>query len=130
MRELARELLAGQEAWVVGGAVRDELLGRELVDLDIAVREPEGAARAYAKRSGGASFPLSERHGAWRVALEGGRTVDFTPFTGAIETSRSTPSRSLWPAAMRSIRSRDATTSTRGSSGPSRRRCSPTTRCA
>ena len=46
MRELATELLAGQEAWVVGGAVRDELLGRELVDLDIAVREPEGAARA------------------------------------------------------------------------------------
>ena len=28
MRELARELLAGEEAWVVGGAVRDELLGR------------------------------------------------------------------------------------------------------
>ena len=85
MRELARELLAGQEAWVVGGAVRDELLGRELVDLDIAVREPEGAARAYANRSGGAPFPLSERHGAWRVALDGGRTVDFTPFTGTIE---------------------------------------------
>jgi len=90
MRELASELLAGQEAWVVGGAVRDELLGRELVDLDIAVREPEGAARAYANRSGGAPFPLSERHGAWRVALEGGRTVDFTPFTGTIEEDLAT----------------------------------------
>jgi hypothetical protein len=90
MRELARELLAGQEAWVVGGAVRDELLGRELVDLDIAVREPEAAARAYAHRSGGASFPLSERHGAWRVALEGGRSVDFTPFAGTIEEDLAT----------------------------------------
>jgi hypothetical protein len=90
MRELASELLAGQEAWVVGGAVRDELLGRELVDLDIAVREPERAARAYANRSGGAPFPLSERHGAWRVALDGGRTVDFTPFTGTIEEDLAT----------------------------------------
>ena len=85
MRELAREVLAGQEAWVVGGAVRDELLGREIVDLDIACADPKGAARAYAKRSGGAPFPLSERHGAWRVVVEGGRTVDFTPLPGGIE---------------------------------------------
>jgi Poly A polymerase head domain len=90
MRELARELLAGQEAWVVGGAVRDELLGRDLVDLDIACREPEAAARAYAKRSGGAPFPLSERHGAWRVALPEGRTVDFTPLPGSIEEDLAT----------------------------------------
>ena len=74
-----RRFSPGKEAWVVGGAVRDELLGREVVDLDIACREPEATARAYAKRSGGAPFPLSERHGAWRVALDGGRTVDFTP---------------------------------------------------
>src|SRR5512132_398951 len=90
MRELARELLAGEEAWVVGGAVRDELLGRELLDLDIAVREPKPAARAYANRSEGAPFPLSERHGAWRVALEDGRTVDFTPFPGTIEEDLAT----------------------------------------
>jgi tRNA nucleotidyltransferase/poly(A) polymerase len=90
MDELAREVLAGEEAWVVGGAVRDELLGRELVDLDIAVRAPERAARAYAKRSGGAPFPLSERHGAWRVALDEGRTVDFTPLPGTIEEDLAT----------------------------------------
>jgi hypothetical protein len=90
MRELARELLAGQEAWVVGGAVRDELLGRELVDLDIAVREPEAAARAYANRSGGAPFQLSDRHGAWRVALDAGRTVDFTLLAGTIEEDLAT----------------------------------------
>jgi hypothetical protein len=90
MRELAQELLAGQEAWVVGGAVRDELLGRDVVDLDIACREPESSARAYAKRSGGAPFPLSERHGAWRVALEDARTVDFTPLPGTIEDDLAT----------------------------------------
>jgi hypothetical protein len=33
----------------------------------------------------GALFPLSERHGAWRVAFRDGRTVDFTPLRGTIE---------------------------------------------
>jgi tRNA nucleotidyltransferase/poly(A) polymerase len=90
MVELAREVLSGEEAWVVGGAVRDELLGRELVDLDIAVRDPRRAARSYARRSGGAPFALSERHGAWRVALGEGRTVDFTPLPGTIEDDLAT----------------------------------------
>ena len=85
MLELAREVLAGEDAWVVGGAVRDQLLGRPLLDLDIACREPEGSARAFARRSGGAPFPLSERHGAWRVAIDDGRTVDFTPLREGIE---------------------------------------------
>jgi tRNA nucleotidyltransferase/poly(A) polymerase len=90
MIDLARKVLAGEEAWVVGGAVRDELLGRELVDLDVAVRDPKRAARAYASASGGAPFPLSERHGAWRVALDAGRTVDFTPLPGPIEDDLAT----------------------------------------
>jgi hypothetical protein len=90
MRELAREMLEGEEAWVVGGAIRDELLGREVVDLDIACRNPKQAARAYAQRAGGASFPLSERHGAWRVALDDGRTVDFTPLRNGIEDDLAT----------------------------------------
>ena len=90
MRELAEEILRGEEAWVVGGAVRDELLEREVIDLDIACRDPERAARDYAQRSGGAPFPLSERHGAWRVALEGERTVDFTPLRDGIEDDLAT----------------------------------------
>src|SRR5215831_8866687 len=75
--EQAVELLAGEEAWVVGGTVRDELLGREVVDLDIACAEPERTARAYADLTGGAPFPLSVTHGGWRVALPDRRTVDF-----------------------------------------------------
>jgi tRNA nucleotidyltransferase/poly(A) polymerase len=90
MLESAQEVMAGEEAWVVGGAVRDELLGRELVDLDIACRDPKSAARAYAKRSRGAPFPLSERHGAWRVALDDRRTVDFTPLRDGIEDDLAT----------------------------------------
>jgi Poly A polymerase head domain/Probable RNA and SrmB- binding site of polymerase A len=90
MRELAQRLLAGEQAWVVGGAVRDELLGREIVDLDVAYRDPRAAAVKYARASGGSPFPLSERHGAWRVALDHGRTVDFTPLRGSIEDDLAT----------------------------------------
>jgi predicted DNA-binding protein len=81
--QLARDVLAGKEAWVVGGAVRDKLLGRPVVDLDVVCAEPERAARAYAKRAErGFPFPLSEEHGGWRVALDEGRTVDFLPLQG------------------------------------------------
>ena len=60
------------------------------MDVDVALAEPEQAARRFARRSGGAPFALSERHGAWRVALEHGRTVDFTPLPGPIEDDLAT----------------------------------------
>jgi hypothetical protein len=71
-------------AWVVGGAVRDEILGRPLLALDVACLAPEAPARAAARATGGAPFPLSERHGAWRVVLDDGRTLDFTPLAGTL----------------------------------------------
>jgi poly(A) polymerase len=64
----AREALAGREAWLVGGAVRDRLLGRPTDDLDISVHgEPRRAARAIARAAGGTAFQLSGAFGAWRV---------------------------------------------------------------
>jgi Poly A polymerase head domain len=90
IRELVEKLFAGEEAWVVGGAVRDRALGRPVVDVDVALAEPEEAARRFARESGGAPFPLSERHGAWRVAFEDGHTVDFTPLRGPIEEDLAT----------------------------------------
>jgi putative nucleotidyltransferase with HDIG domain len=66
--DVAREALRGERAWVVGGAVRDRLLGRPVLDLDIAV---EGDARAIARHlalvAGGPVFQLSGQFGAWRV---------------------------------------------------------------
>ena len=90
MDERVREVLPGEEAWIVGGAIRDELLGRPVLDLDVACRDPRSAARRFARRFGGASFPLSERHGAWRVAAESGETVDFTPLPDGIEDDLAT----------------------------------------
>ena len=53
----------------------------EVVDVDVACADPELAARLYSRLAGGV-FPLSERHGAWRVAFRAGSTVDFTPLHG------------------------------------------------
>jgi len=82
--EIARRALAGREAWVVGGAVRDRLLGRQTDDVDVALPDdPRGAARAIASACDGAAFRLSDAFGAWRVV---GPThawnVDLVPLRG------------------------------------------------
>jgi poly(A) polymerase len=73
------------DAWIVGGALRDELLGREVRDVDVAVAgDPEQAARELAAKVRGPAFKLSETFGAWRVIDRGGDTVwDFSPLQGA-----------------------------------------------
>jgi putative nucleotidyltransferase with HDIG domain len=66
--EVAREALAGEPAWLVGGAVRDRLLGRPTSDVDVALAgDPAAAARAIARATRGAAFELSGAFGAWRV---------------------------------------------------------------
>lgn len=62
-------------AWIVGGAVRDAVLGRDVLDADLAVEpgDEERVARAVARASGGAAFPLSEEFGTWR-AIAGDRS--------------------------------------------------------
>jgi poly(A) polymerase len=76
--EVVRGGLAGQRAWLVGGAVRDRLLGRPLADLDVVLDgDPAEGARAIARAAkrtgeGAACFPLSEEFGAWRVVARGG----------------------------------------------------------
>jgi poly(A) polymerase len=74
----------GAGAWAVGGGVRDALLGRRFVDLDVAVDGDAAAAAAALARSAGATrFQLSRAFGAWRV--QGGRllhAVDITPLQG------------------------------------------------
>ena len=71
-------------SWTVGGSLRDELLGREVTDIDIAVEgDPEAAARELAKEMRGPVFRLSEAFGAWRVVdRRGGRVYDFAPLQG------------------------------------------------
>jgi putative nucleotidyltransferase with HDIG domain len=71
-------------AWLVGGAVRDALLGRATPDLDLAVQgEVPALARELGRRAGGHAFQLSGEFGAWRVRSHGQDwQVDLTPLMG------------------------------------------------
>ena len=71
-------------SWIVGGALRDELLGRPVTDVDIAIAgDPEAAARELAAELSGPVFRLSEAFGAWRVVhRRDGRIYDFAPLQG------------------------------------------------
>jgi putative nucleotidyltransferase with HDIG domain len=73
----------GRPAWVVGGALRDSLLGHPVGDLDVAL--PSGAltvGRVLADRLGSAFVALDERRGAGRVV--GTVQVDLTDFRGPV----------------------------------------------
>jgi poly(A) polymerase len=80
----ARALSGEDDAWIVGGAVRDAALGRDVVDLDLAVAgDPGRAARAVAAELGEHAFELSAEFGTWRVvAGDRGWQVDVTVLRG------------------------------------------------
>jgi putative nucleotidyltransferase with HDIG domain len=81
--------LEGIDAWLVGGVVRDRLLGRGTDDVDIAVAaDPEPLAKELRRELGGAAFPLGEGFGGWRVTRrDRSGHVDLLPLVGgSIET--------------------------------------------
>jgi poly(A) polymerase len=58
----------GSEGWLVGGGVRDRMLGRYSPDLDVAVADDaEAVARELAAALRAPWFALSERHPTYRV---------------------------------------------------------------
>jgi putative nucleotidyltransferase with HDIG domain len=72
------------EGWLVGGAVRDRLLGRATTDYDVAVPgDPKRLARALGRAADGHVFKLSEGFGGWRVVARD-RTwqLDLLPVAG------------------------------------------------
>jgi putative nucleotidyltransferase with HDIG domain len=72
------------DAWLVGGAPRDRLLGRETSDYDLVVAgDPKEVARRLAREAGGHAFALSEGFGAWRVVAHDRLwQVDVLPLGG------------------------------------------------
>ncbi len=82
---IVRDAVGGgtQSAWVVGGAVRDAVLGRPITDVDLVTGgEPQALARAVSAAAGGPAFPLSEEFGAWRVITAKGFVCDVSPLQG------------------------------------------------
>ncbi|MCL5985351.1 MAG: HD domain-containing protein [Actinobacteria bacterium] len=87
----AVELLGSEfgEAYIVGGFIRDALLGVKSNDLDIAVKgDVEKAARLFAMKVGARPFYLDFDRQNLRVAWTGNsvlKTVDFSRLRGDIE---------------------------------------------
>jgi poly(A) polymerase len=73
-----------EAAWLVGGALRDRLLGRETADFDVAVGGDRASlARSLARRAGGHAFLLSEGFDSWRVVSHRHSwQVDLLPLAG------------------------------------------------
>lgn len=80
-----RALGGGEDAWIVGGAVRDAALGSAVTDLDLAVAGgPAAAAKAIAREAGVHAFELSAEFGTWRVVgADRSWQVDVTGLRGA-----------------------------------------------
>lgn len=70
--------------WIVGGAVRDAALGREVDDLDLAVAgDPGTVAKKIGAALGEHAFELSAEFGTWRVvARDRGWQIDVTALRG------------------------------------------------
>jgi tRNA nucleotidyltransferase/poly(A) polymerase len=86
LRAARRALGTRGDVWIVGGAVRDAAMGKEVVDVDLAVAgEPASVAREISRAADGTAFSLSEEFGTWR-ALGPGWHTDVTPIReGSIE---------------------------------------------
>ncbi len=82
--QIARRALGSEDAWIVGGAVRDAALGRDVDDLDLAVGgDPATAAKAIGREGGGHAFELSAEFGTWRVvAADKAWQADVTALRG------------------------------------------------
>lgn len=62
--------------YLVGGAVRDALVGAAFNDMDWLVADPEKTARETAKLLNGSAFPVDEERGVWR-AMAGNEVRDY-----------------------------------------------------
>ncbi len=85
---LRGELTAEQDLYLVGGAVRDAFLGREINDLDFAMADdPTGLAKRVAKRLKAGFFVLDDERHTARVLYKSAQgeilPLDFVQFTGS-----------------------------------------------
>jgi tRNA nucleotidyltransferase/poly(A) polymerase len=68
LRQAARIL--PEPSYLVGGALRDALLGRPTIDLDLAAFEARKSSQKLAKTLGGSFVALDEDNGVYRIVLK------------------------------------------------------------
>ena len=80
MRDLRERLAPWPDGgYLVGGAVRDALLGLPSSDYDWVVSDPRRAALSLGAALGGGAFEMDAARRHWRVALPDGVLHDFAP---------------------------------------------------
>lgn len=87
--QMLRQLIIKSQtsAWLVGGCLRDLLLSRSVVDIDIAVeKDPTELAKKWAAQVDGRWFWLDADRLQSRVLLPNQMLVDFTPLRAATIT--------------------------------------------
>jgi len=75
----------GQRALVVGGAVRNALLGEPIADVDIATSAPPEETRRLAEAAGLRAVPTGIEHGTITVVADG-KGFEVTSFRRDVET--------------------------------------------
>lgn len=80
--QLSRQL--GSTLYLVGGTVRDHLIGRPCADYDFTTPDAPEIARAWAQKIGRSLIPLDETpgHETYRVAFDQSLYFDFTTLQG------------------------------------------------
>jgi len=76
--EAVRRAAGHRRCYLVGGALRDAILGRPCTDFDFTLPEAPAAARLLARRLGGTLVALHEAHQTSRVVVRlGGERIDL-----------------------------------------------------
>ncbi len=78
--------VAGRDVLLVGGCVRDALLGKAATDIDMATDVLPDDVLAIAGMAGITAVPLGIEHGTVRLVVSG-KPVDITTFRSDIETN-------------------------------------------
>ncbi len=82
--DMSRFMPFPRGGYLVGGALRDALLGRPFCDTDWLALDPEEAAREAAQTLAGSVFVLDSVRNHWRVVKEG-ESRDYAPLKGDLE---------------------------------------------
>ncbi len=80
LHKLATQFAAtGYKLYLVGGSVRDELMGREAHDADLTTDAPPDVTRQLVREAGATTFDLGEKFGTVSL-LHDGLSVEITSF--------------------------------------------------
>lgn len=70
----------GAESWIVGGFVRDAVMGRSATDVDIATAARWQDVQAICEEAGFATYRTGVRHGTLTIVPDGTHAVEVTTF--------------------------------------------------